>query len=126
LEYGDHIVEFVSGGPKNYAYTTANAKQTCKIRGFSLNHANAQILNFDTIQEMVGYVDPSKPHTHKKRKLDDSDLPPSKRIVLTNPTKICRDKYANLVFNRKEEKQYRVIYDKRTILKNLDTLPYGH
>ena len=58
--------------------------------------------------------------------LDDSDQPPSKRIVLTNPTKICRDKYANLVFNRKEEKQYRVIYDKRVILKDLDTLPYGH
>ena len=119
-------MEFVSGGPKNYAYTTANGKQTCKIRGFSLNHANAQILNFNTVQEMVGYVDPSKPYTHKKRKLDDSDQPPSKCIVLTNPTKICRDKYANVVFNRKEEKQYRVIYDKRTILKNLETLPYGY
>ena len=94
----------VSGGPKNYAYTTANGNQTCKIRGFSFNYANAQILNFDMVQEILGYVDPSKPHTHKKRKLDDSDHPPSKGIVFTNPTKICRDKYANLVFNRKEEK----------------------
>ena len=35
LKAGEHIVEFVSGGPKNYAYRTNNGKEVCKVRGFS-------------------------------------------------------------------------------------------
>ena len=33
----DHIVEFVSGGPKNYGYKTKKGKIECKVRGFRLN-----------------------------------------------------------------------------------------
>lgn len=119
-------MDFVSGGPKNYAYTTFNNKQVCKIRGFSLNYTNAQLLNFDGIKDMIGHVSPSKTSTYKKRKLENKDEPPSKVIVITNPTKISRDKYNRILYNRKEDKQYRVVYDKRVILKDLDTLPYGY
>ena len=34
---GDYIVEFVSGGPKNYGYRTKQGKVECKVRGFRLN-----------------------------------------------------------------------------------------
>ena len=37
LDEGDHIVEFVVAGPKNYAFNTKQGKQTCKVRGFTLN-----------------------------------------------------------------------------------------
>ena len=37
LEAGEHIVEFVSGGPKNYGYKINKNKETCKVRGFNLN-----------------------------------------------------------------------------------------
>ena len=37
LDPCDHIVEFCSGGPKNYGYKTAHGKVECKVRGFSLN-----------------------------------------------------------------------------------------
>jgi DNA polymerase elongation subunit (family B) len=30
-----HIVEFVSGGPKNYAYRTLSGREECKVRGFT-------------------------------------------------------------------------------------------
>jgi len=75
---------------------------------------------------MVGLVDPTKPSTHKKRKLDDAQESPSKVIVVSNPSKISRDKYDHVLYNRQEHKQYRVIYDKRVIQDNLDTLPFGY
>ena len=37
LEGQGHIVEFVSGGPKNYGYLTSQEKCCCKVRGFTLN-----------------------------------------------------------------------------------------
>ncbi|KAL4219797.1 hypothetical protein ACF0H5_020209 [Mactra antiquata] len=126
LKPDDYIVEFVSGGPKNYAYTTAKGEQTCKIRGFSLNYMGSQLLNFESVRDIVGQVNPSKPLTYKKRGLEDGDEPPSKIIVVTNPSKISRDKYNNVLYNRTENKQYRVVYDKRVILENYDTLPYGY
>ena len=36
---GSPIVEFVSGGAKNYGYLTRSGKTECKACGFSLNHA---------------------------------------------------------------------------------------
>ena len=37
LDEGDHIVEFISAGAKNYRYATAQGKSCVKVRGFSLN-----------------------------------------------------------------------------------------
>ena len=37
LEDGSYITELVSGGPKNYGYTTSTGKVCCKVRGFTLN-----------------------------------------------------------------------------------------
>ena len=46
---GEHIVEFVSGGPNNYAYKTNKNKETCKVRGFTLNYTNSQLINFESV-----------------------------------------------------------------------------
>ena len=40
LKKGEHIVEFVSGGPKNYAYKTKGGNEMCKVRGFTLHVTN--------------------------------------------------------------------------------------
>jgi len=42
----EYISEFVSGGPKNYAYKIVNAKTSaemtvCKLRGITLNYATS-------------------------------------------------------------------------------------
>ena len=47
---GDLIVEFVSGGPKNYAYQTEKGKTECKVRGFTLNVRGKEVLNYDTMK----------------------------------------------------------------------------
>ena len=50
---GDPIVEFVSGGAKNYGYLTRSGKTECKVRGFSLNYAAMQKLNYQTMKENI-------------------------------------------------------------------------
>ena len=50
---GDHIVEFVSGGAKNYAYKTAGKKTECKVRGFTLNVRGKEVLNFETVKKTI-------------------------------------------------------------------------
>lgn len=52
------IIEFVSGGPKNYAYKIARPDKDGhmtigKVRGITLNYKNALNINFDTIKDMV-------------------------------------------------------------------------
>ncbi|KAG5861794.1 hypothetical protein JTB14_003485 [Gonioctena quinquepunctata] len=55
---GSYITEFVSGGPKNYAYTvyspTKNEyNQVCKVKGFMLNYQAIQLVNFDSMKRMI-------------------------------------------------------------------------
>ena len=42
---GDPILEFASGGAKNYAYRTRGGKYECKVRGFTLNVRGPKIVN---------------------------------------------------------------------------------
>ena len=74
LGNGEYIVEFVSGGPKNYAYKTNKDNETCKVRGFTLNYKNSQLIDFDSLKDIV-----TAPQS-------------SSNIAVTNPSKICRDK----------------------------------
>ena len=74
LETGEHIIEFVSGGPKNYVYKTNKGNETCKERGFILNFTNSQLINFESVKTLV--IDPADKST----------------ITITNPHKICPDK----------------------------------
>ena len=50
---GDVITEFVSGGAKNYGYTTQQGKVVCKVRGFTLNVRGAAVLNFQTLKDNI-------------------------------------------------------------------------
>ena len=78
------------------------------------------------MKDTVAFVHPEKPDTYGKRKLMDTEDPHgAKTIFVTNPRKINRDKYNRVLFNMHEKKRYSIVYDKRVILKNLDTLPFG-
>lgn len=104
----DYIIEFVSGGPKNYAFRTIQGEQICRIRGFSLNYQNAQILNFHSMLDIV-------------------TTDQSKTLTVTNPSKITRSKFPIKIYNSVENKQYQLVYSKRAIqLNSYDTLPFGY
>jgi hypothetical protein len=54
----NRIIEFVTGGPKNYDYKIDRPDKDgnttmCKVRGITLNYKNSLIINFDTIKDMV-------------------------------------------------------------------------
>ena len=53
LDRKDHIVEFVSGGPKNYGFITSVGKATVKIKGFSLNSTNGPAFSFGNIKNII-------------------------------------------------------------------------
>ena len=105
---GHWIEEFVSCGPKNYSYRVNTGEVVCKVRGFSLNYRNSQILNFESMKEaLFAWKD--------KTPLE----------ILTIKTEIVRDKHNPKVINRSVAKHYGVVYDKRKMLPDFSTLPFG-
>ena len=104
---GAHITELVCGGPKNYGYVTNEGKECVKVRGFTLNYTASQLINFDSMKQLVTT-------SHEKP------------IPINNPCKISRDKRKRKIYNVEEKKDYRIVYTKRKVLDNFDTLPYGY
>ena len=103
LDDSDFITEFCAGGPKLYAYKTSKGKVDCKVRGFSLNYENSQIIDFDSIRNMVL----------------------SGEIYETQDKKILRDKINLKVYNKHQTKKCQAVYTKRRKIGNI-SYPYGY
>ena len=116
-----YITRFACGGPKNYAYVVNNGKKHCKIRGFTLNFKNSQILNFDSMRNAIcKYVRSTIGSSDKKNKENVFSLD------IVNQCKITREKWTRRLVNKREVKSYQVVYDKRIVLGNgEDTIPFG-
>lgn len=55
---GSYITEFISGGPKSYAYEvftpeTGAKNYVCKAKGITLNFKTSQIVNFESLRKLV-------------------------------------------------------------------------
>jgi ribosomal protein S20 len=107
---GKHIINWVSTGPKSYAYIDNDLKEVCKIKGFYLNYENSQFINFKIMNKMV-----------KKE---------CKGVTIVEENKITRDPKTKNIVNKYQEKFFSFDYDKRIINKindeHIDTLPYGY
>ena len=110
-----YIEEFVSGGPKNYAYKIVNPyssekKTVCKVRGITLNYSASQLVNFESIKEMILrggcdiVVHTEKKIKRKKRKGEGITA------ILTEP----------------EDRIYRVSFLKRRRLNDNNSVPFGY
>lgn len=111
---GDSIVEFVSGGAKNYAYRTKKGKFECKVRGFSLNYENKQILNFHTMKDDI---------------LSELDEPLDERRVMVVPARdfFERNQITKKIKLTQREKKYGLVFDKRVIDRQTRvSTPYGY
>ena len=114
LKGNDFIVEFVSGGPKNYGYQTKLGHVECKVRGFRLNSEGKSQLNYNVMRQNV---------------LDEIQKPLLKprqtQIIKTH--QIVRDPKHYLLFTFPEYKQYQLVYDKRVVDPlTFQTYPYGY
>ena len=103
-----YIAEFLSAGPKNYSYRTDIGTSNCKVRGFTLNKTNSLLINFDFMKELV--ITPDGTNISR---------------TITEPTKITRHKTKSVIYNRPLFKTYKKLYDKRVVLPNYETRPYG-
>ena len=75
LRPSESILEFVSGGSKNYAYrlldtASGRSKTVCKIQDITLNYSASLLVNFEAINNMIlGMGEPTvKVHTERKIK----------------------------------------------------------
>jgi hypothetical protein len=116
---GVYIVEFVSAGPKSYAYLTSKGDTVVKVKGFTLNYLASQAINFTTIKSLVlHYADADKYPLPVE--LDDSSS-----IPIVFPNRIKRNRFK--LYGEDDEKRFKVTYDKRMICEDgtFDTLPWG-
>ncbi|XP_033106710.1 probable DNA polymerase [Anneissia japonica] len=104
---GKYISCFVSGGPKNYAYKLDSGKTVCKVKGLTLNFANSKKINFETVSNIVKGIGPDIIKTFESNRI--TRKPKTRKIV-----------------NETSTKDYRIVYDKRIIIDNFKTLPYGY
>lgn len=109
---GNRITHFVTGGPKNYSYkldkADSNGNQTvCKVRGIILNYKNVLDINFNSIVDMV---------------TSGGD----KTITVKDEHKLVRDQQNSRIVTKSESKDYKIVFDKRVITANYDTIPYGY
>ena len=109
---GDHIVEFVSGGAKNYGYKTAGGKVECKVRGFTLNVRGKEVLNYDTMKKLVFKELKEGKKTH---------------LQVCNPSHFKRDTKLKNIGTVPQTKNYGVVLDKRVIdSQNMMSYPFGY
>jgi len=114
LEKHDYIVEFVSGGPKNYGYQTKNAHVECKVRGFRLNSEGRTQLNYTVMRQNV---------------LDEiqKPLPKPRQTQVVKTYQIVRDPKKYQLRTSPDYKWYQLVYDKRVVDRStFKTFPYGY
>ena len=99
-------------GNSNNAFMMSVLMEFCiyfQVRGFTLNYKNSQVINYQSVKDLIlKKNDPNKP-----------------KLKVVNPSKICRDSRSSTLYNRPEVKEYDLVYTKRIVLPDLDTMPYG-
>jgi len=116
---GNYMGEFVSGGPKNYAYNVCDVEGNiistcCKVKGVTLNARNCKFVNFASLKDLVIDFAQNK---------DVEDV--EQRNVTVTDNRIMRTT-KHTVVTREVSKIWRVVYDKRQLLENYKTRPWGH
>ena len=108
---GDYITTFISGGPKNYCYRTNTNKVETKIRGITLDCTARQKVNYDVMRALVYLY---------------AECNVQGQVSVDIPFKITRDRKTKNIETKRMKKDYRVVYDKRVIVDEYKTLPYGY
>ncbi|XP_075438335.1 uncharacterized protein LOC142477223 [Ascaphus truei] len=113
LPNGTHITEFVSAGPKTYGYKLSTGKTCLKVKGITLNAANAELINFDTLKDIVlDYPLHSDPEDQKK--------------IVVQQAGIVRNKRYWQIETRPLQKTQKCVYTKRQLTNDFTTLPFGY
>jgi hypothetical protein len=110
LEPGDGIVRFCSTGPKTYAYETRDGKRVVKSKGVPVGSAGVDIEKYE---EMV-----VKAHT----------VGPGREILqhkVVFPLYFQKNCATSEIHRVRREKTLQYTYDKRIVVGNYRTRPFG-
>ena len=121
LKHGDSITQFVSAGPKSYAYKTALGETVVKIKGLTITHSASQVIHFESIKNLVlHYADPETFPLSAENE--------SAEIAVDYPSKIHRNRFNFTLYGKDLKKKFRVTYSKRQLVRDgsFDTIPYGY
>ncbi|KAK2863533.1 hypothetical protein Q5P01_003066 [Channa striata] len=110
----DSIKEFVSAGPKSYAYQTRQGKVEMKVKGIKQTFECCKNVNFDSVKSLVEnyIVNPGGDE--------------SARVLTAPQHNIVRDKKTFQLRNTLNNKRFRVVFDKRRLLADGTSLPFGY
>ena len=104
---GDTIEQFISAGPKQYAYRLAQSGGTvCKVRGFTLNFSASKKINFDSMKSLVMNEGP--------------------RRIVVQDDRIVRDMTKLEIHNKVGTKVYQQVFTKRVMGRDFNTYPHGY
>ena len=108
LRPGEHITEFVSGGPKNYGYRTNMGKEKMTVKGITLNARTSDVVTFDLLKEIVLQEGRSSVH-------------------VVEPNHFFRDIRTRAIYTAPLAKIFRKVYTKRRLLEDgVSTKPFGY
>jgi hypothetical protein len=153
LGEGEVIIRFVSGGPKVYAYITNKGKCVIKVKGFQLTERTRTAFSFENLETVIKtYVEEHFDsdigrvrHKSKKERLKKHEqirqgifdefhshqkncgggAANSNAISVYNVNKILRTRSFELL-KGVEQKLYTFNFDKRIVLGDYSTVPYGY
>lgn len=95
---------------RKHVFITTKNKVTLKAKGVTLHSANAKIVTLESMICLIqGYVT-SRDTSH----------------LLTRTETIVRNKKKFTLRNTAVLKRFKVVYDKRVLLPDYTTLPYGY
>ncbi len=111
IDDGDFITEFCASGPKSYGFQTSKGKVCMKAKGITLNAKNSQAIRLETLIRLVDSYVTSHDST---------------KYILAHTENIVRDKKTLTLHNKSVVKRFKVVYNKRRLLPDFTTLPYGY
>ena len=122
LPAGTYISEFTSSASKSYAYVIVDENGkivdiVIKIKGLCLNDFVSRQLNHEILKGMVM-------SEMEARRYQNVTTPLSKKI--TNEHFITRDKKSVTIRSIKQVKTFQCVYQKRFVMFNCVTVPYGY
>ena len=146
LKKDEVITEFVSGGPKVYAYKTNQGSCVVKIKGFQLCKANSAAFSFENLKNIIStYVAKNidlisnrvkhKPvdgsirqtifnNSHQVCPTKSSAVATNDAISSYNPNRIKRSLTWEILRSA-EQKIYTFNFDKRVVLGDFHAVPFG-
>ena len=108
---GEHITVFASGGRKNYGYKTSGGKTKVKVRGITPDCTARQKVNFNSVRALVFLR---------------AECGVTGQVSVDIPFRITRNTRTKEIQTKRMKKDYRVVYNKRVIIDDYKSPPYGY